>query len=32
MAVEEVVIDFPIQSPFKGGFGKGCATVRRVVP
>jgi hypothetical protein len=32
MAAGEAVIEFPIQSPFKGGFGKGRATVRRVAP
>jgi hypothetical protein len=32
MAAGEAVIEFPIQSPFKGGFGKGRATVRRVTP
>jgi hypothetical protein len=32
MAAEEAVIEFPIQSPLKCGFGEGCATVRRVAP
>jgi hypothetical protein len=32
MAVEEAVIEFLIQSPFKGGFGEGCAMGRRVAP
>jgi hypothetical protein len=32
MAAEEAVTEFPIQSPFKGGFGEGCAMVIRVTP
>jgi hypothetical protein len=32
MAAEEGVIGFPIRSPFKGGFDKVHATVRRVTP
>jgi hypothetical protein len=31
MAAEEAMIEFLIQSPFKRGFGEGCAIVRRVV-
>jgi hypothetical protein len=32
MAAEAAVIEFSIQSHFKGKFGKGHATVRRVAP
>jgi hypothetical protein len=32
MAAKNAVIEFLIQSPFKGGFGEGHAMVRRVMP
>jgi hypothetical protein len=32
MVAEEGVIELQIQSPFKGGFSKESATVRRVMP
>jgi hypothetical protein len=32
MAVEEAMIEFPIQSPFKGGSGEGRIMVRSVAP